>query len=592
MAIVKRLKKKKRKIDFWILDTETWGFEPTPENLAFGILMNEHFSYVFYNKDEFILLLETKVKKGIIFAHNAEYDLSAIFGNMYQNLDNKSIFNGKFISAEYKKIRFADSFNIYPFAASKIGELLNYEKGVTPEKFIKALRDEPILKSDIEYCYRDCKIIHEGLNEFFHETGRVSLTIGSAAMYYFRTQYMEYDFIYNEKLSDNFFLSYYGGRTEAFTIGAIRTSEQCSVYDINSLYPSSMYNAKFPDISSLKYKENLSVAQFLTLLNRYEGCATIKVKHANTYLGYLPYKGDKLLFPTGIFYTSVNFNEIRYALEKNVIEILEVSNVTYAHGIESPFKEFVGDNFGKRKNSKSEIRKMILKLLLNNLYGKFAMRKKYTNEYFETIPHEFLEELRRKKTYYTVKNFSALRDDCFIEYENVQFEKSYFAIAVFASYITSYSRVKLLDGLVHNQKGLKYCDTDSLFITEEPKNLKIGLELGEYKKEDKNIKHIYGLKNYLYTTSEGEEKRKLKGVNKMGTQVYDSNTIKKEIGKDVIIEKGYDYFLQPRYIKTKEGLRRGIKTGMNTTSLKVIKNNYDKRVICDNGRTKPIILNE
>jgi hypothetical protein len=67
-------------------------------------------------------------KDKYVFAHNAEFDLTGIFGNIIKNVDRSAVFNGKFITANYKGIKFGDSMNIYPSSVKKIGEMLGSEK--------------------------------------------------------------------------------------------------------------------------------------------------------------------------------------------------------------------------------------------------------------------------------------------------------------------------------------------------------------------------------------------------------------------------------------------------------------------------------
>ena len=112
-----------------------------------------------------------------------------------------------------------------------------------------------------------------------------------------------------------------------------------------------------------------------------------------------------------------------------------------------------------------------------------------------------------------------------------------------------------------------YCDTDSIFVTG---NIKIqeGNNLGDWKKEEKIVTEIRGLKNYSYLY-QGKKHDKIKGVKKGAT-----------------FENGvYKY---KSLVKTKEGLRRNIENGVEIERSKILKLTYDKRKVDKSGTTQPI----
>ena len=567
-------------INFFVLDVETWGLNPQPEYLAFGVLYGLNTEFIFYNKNELQKELQKKKynhKK--IFGHNMEYDISAIFGNIFQNVDRKAIFNGSnFISANYDNgIKFYNSMNIVPFALSKIGEQLGYKKFETPEKFKnKKYKGSEITKKDIIYCVRDCKVTYKALFKMFTLTGKVKMTIGSLTMNFFRTKFLEAPIKYTD---DNkiFFKSYFGGRTEVFKLGKVN----CKAIDLNSLYPYVMSYMSFPEPSMLRKKKNILVSTLLEYIEKYEGCANIKVFHKDSYFGFLPYKDEKtnkLLFPVGKFEGCYNFNELRFALKYDIIEILSVKEVYYSIRCGSPFKNFVEFLYNERLKAKTEFEKVCMKLLLNNLYGKFAQRIKHEKEYFEYPPFNKIGRLSQIGSWFNIQDFGKDREDIFLITLNKRLMYAYTAIPSYASYVTSQARIELLKGLLLNSQTFKvcYCDTDSIFYEGEiSKEIKISQNLGDWKIEDKQVIEIKGLKNY---TLEGN-KRVIKGVPKKA----------KFIGFDKF---GGEIFEFEKYAKTHSGLReiKGRKTGENFIERKVVSNKYDKRKVLLNGETKTIKL--
>lgn len=560
---------------FLVFDVETYGLEPQPKNLAFGVIYGFNFTKIIRTPKDF----KNEFKKDFyknkkIFAHNAEYDLSSIFGNVITELDESAVFNGKFISCNYHKTQFCDSTNLYPASLDKIGELLNLPKGFTPDKFINPKKytekQKRIDAKDIDYCIQDCKIVYTALLKLFQKIGGIRITIASSAMYHFRKNYLHETLLYND-LNDEFFSSYYGGRTEAFKIGKV--SANC--YDINSLYPHIMSTIKFPDFKNLKKEINPSLKRFHYLLKRKEGLAKVKVKHIDSYFGSLPFKREKdnkLLFPVGEFETTINLNELRYAYKNNLIEFISCEYIIFSNSSDTIFKDYVFDLYTERKESDNELNRQILKLLLNSLYGKFGMREKYKTTYYKRIPFATIESLKRQNKFYELKLFSHSRNDCYLVTENTQTKKSFFSIPSIASYITSGARIMLLDGLLKNENNsVVYCDTDSIFLENDTKlNLPLSNELGEWKLENKKIIEVRGLKNYTYIDEKGETKDAIKGVSKKA------------------IEKERFHYEIQKYTKTKEAIRRNIETGKNQKHEKIISNKYDKRTVLKDGNTKPL----
>lgn len=559
---------------FYVFDTETYGLNPQMSKLAFGVIYGHNFIRILRTPEEFQEEFKNeRYSNKKIFAHNAEYDISSTFGNIIENVDTGTIFNGKFISSKYHKTAFCDSMNIYPASVDKIGKILGYEKGVTPDKFINPEKYTPeqlrINSLDIEYCIRDCKIVYEALLQMFDRVGGIRITIASTSMYYFRKKFLTHDINYS-KLNDKFFDSYYGGRTEAFQIGKVNAK----VYDINSLYPSVMDNMIFPDFKNLHHENNISYTRFKKMLQYKEGYAHVDIIHKQSYFGTLPFKSNKLLFPVGKFTTYVNFNELRFALNTGLIEIKKVHSAVFGNPIETIFHDFVQTVYNERVETSNELMKLILKLILNSLYGKFGMRYKFSEVYYKEIPFELIDELKSKNLFYKLKMFSHERTDCYLILENEQFKRSFFSIPSIASYITSEARTRLLKGLLNNQdKKIVYCDTDSIFLEDwEKPNLNISNKLGDWKLEDKHIIEVRGLKNYTYLDEKGNEKDAIKGVSKRSKEIERFK------------------FETTKYVKTKEAIRRNLEAGKQIRVVKTVTNKYDKRIVLPNGNTLPLTL--
>lgn len=564
------------KNNFYVFDVETkkgkrgTALEPMPENFVFGVLYGWNFVKVFHTVEDFKKEFnKEKYSKKFVFAHNAEFDITTIYGNIYKNLDSSAIFNGKFISAKHKNLTFADSLNIFPASVEKIGETVGLKKMENDKIKDSGLTKNNLTLKDVEYCTTDCKIIFEALLKIFEYVGTIKITLSSLSMYNFRNRFLAENIIFSD-LVDEFYESYYGGRTEVFKLGKTK----CKVYDINSLYPYVMQNMKFPDVRTLKKETKVDIKYLNYVIKYYEGLAKIKVLHKNNYFGFLPFRSDKLLFPVGTFEGVWNFNEIRFALDNNVIDILSVDYIVWANPIKSPFTEFVNVHYQKRLETTNELESLIEKLLQNSLYGRFGMRQKYKTTYYEDIPFELITELEKTEKFYSLKTFSESRPDCFLITENDTFKNSFFSIPTFSSYITSEARIVLLKSLIKNEKnGVCYCDTDSVFLENDFEG-ETGKSLGMFKEENKTVIQINGLKNYIYIDHKtNEQKETIKGVSKRSEKIRDGT------------------YKITKYYKTKEALRRGKEAGESYEQIKVLSHVYDKRIVNkSDGTTKPIKL--
>ena len=169
MKVLKKLQPRRGLLtDFYV-----WDIETTPINdekdveFIVAVIYSYDFIKVIDNvdelKDEFT---KDRYKNKYCFAHNAEFDLSVIYENIFY-LDPKPIFSGsRFISATNGNVYFADSFNIFGYSARKIGEQLGLAKSFKTEDYETAF--SKLSKEEIiEGCQRDCEIIYEALLSYF-----------------------------------------------------------------------------------------------------------------------------------------------------------------------------------------------------------------------------------------------------------------------------------------------------------------------------------------------------------------------------------------------------------------------------------------
>lgn len=579
--------------EFYVFDTETgieekngdikYFLSARPEHLLYGVIYGpDGFIKILHSHQEFIDEFKKKrYKNKIIYAHNAEYDLSSVYDNIYK-LDPEAIFNGKFISCRNGNCSFADSFNILPASVEKIGELMGLPKldlgtkvsygligGTWTEYKLSNVNN---LTKDIQYCIRDCEIVYKALLKIF-ANAEPSYTIGALSLKIFRGNFLSKTIKVSEH-ADLFFDATYGGRTEAFKIG--RT--QAFVYDINSAYPYVMHRNKFPDPALLRVVMLPEIKDLAFYLDNFEGMVSAKVwVNPTEPLPVLPYRQDaRLIFPCGTFSGSWTFPELRHALQYSDTKVISIEKIVFAPGIYSPFGPFIDHYWKLRSNTKDESEKYFFKLFMNNLYGKMLQRAR--DEYrFCTGTADAWNFMQKKK----IKHAELIEvvGGYFLRYENDKVFNH--TIAPWGSYVTAYGRCMLHFELLKDGPNRVYCDTDSRAVT---KKYNINEKhLGGWKREDKIITNVRALKDYVYMYYDDKKKQMvegqmLKGVRKKARQ----------------LDPEANVFQYPRMIRTRESFRRNdnLPPGTFIQQTKVISGDYLKREVLPDGNTKPFILYE
>lgn len=558
-----------------------WYLHGRPETFKFGVIYGKNYTRIIYNVAEFIeAFKDPRFKNKKVFGHNITYDLTTLYGNIYKHFPD-AIFNGsRFIMCDNGNCTFADSMNIFVGqSVKKIGEQLGNEKLSLGDDHL--FSENGITSKEINRCIRDCEIVYDALVRSFEFAGDIKVTQASLSMTYFRRHHMPYNIEHNENTS-YFWDSYFGGRCEAFKIGPTHAS----VYDVKSMYPDRMRNEAFPNPKYLKIDINVKVETLIErYLPHYEGCIYADVFHKPLWFGLLPVKRDgKLLFPTGNLSGCWNFNEFKFALETGYIEVKNIKKVIYSEPMQSPFIRYIDQLFllkNKAEIEGNDFWRDLYKRYQNSLYGKFAQRIDEESIYIENIEKQFdiIYDYQRKGLFKKLQLFNAERLDAFLIVGSTKNYSISYSIPSFASYITSGARVKIAKKFFeceHNK--VVYCDTDSVFVEND-----FGMPdenfLGGWGKENgKIVYQINGLKNYKYykldSLTEGNIYHKLKGVPGKAQKIGDNE---------------YRYF---NLVKTKESLRRKdeIEAGILVGRKKVISGKYDKRIILENGDTKPIEL--
>jgi hypothetical protein len=533
---------------------------------------------IFYSQLDAINRLKSLKHNGVwTYATNLGFDFNALCeGNNLRVTSDVLMRGNQFICVKfdgsYHKIKLFDSVNYGGLSVEAMGKILGKQKAKKP----RALGRDP--KNNIEiselksYNKRDCEITREFMLLFQEAVntlgGELKSTISGCAMDIFRRKYLKHDvvresIILGYDIRDKIFKAYYGGRTETFSRGVIGEVKKDNTYksiyygDINSLYPSVMLNA-YPDPMSVNYKEDENRE-----LLKFEGVSYFELQIPYTKYPLLPLKlNNKLVFPCGLLKGYYTHLEIRRAIELYGEKIIITMKDTVYYTLKRfYFKEYVETLYSLRKMYREEGNEgmsQCCKLLLNTLYGRFALRNNEKTQFFDFDDYEeALRIVKDAELHGKIVKVNSVHEAFVSEKEEYDGISS---IPIWSVYVTAYARIKLHSLILQYEPY--YVDTDSV-ITDKP--VFDSKELGELKLE-KRIKKGIIIKPKLYFL---DDELKAKGVPIPKLQ-RDKDRVKKKIleGKEIKYIK---------FVKTKEGITRNLKINSLLLTKKKIALEDDKR---------------
>lgn len=244
---------------------------------------------------------------------------------------------------------FVDSFWTLRASLAEIGKSLGMKKG-------ECEFDAPLPELEI-YNRQDCLILYTGLKRFEDELwelgGELKCTQASCAMTLFRRKYLTHPIRMPRHVNEELRPYYAGGRTEVYQ----RTVRSRGYYyDINSSYPYAMtYELPGTFVGTSRKIKPLSWV-----------LATVD---CSGYCPPLPYKTDALYFPTGRIRGWFYVDE----LDQSGASIVDVEKV-YHFAPQSYMAPYVEELYRRRLATSDEFLKLVYKLLMNSLYGKFGER--------------------------------------------------------------------------------------------------------------------------------------------------------------------------------------------------------------------------
>lgn len=377
-----------------------------------------------------------------------------------------------------------DSLKKLPFSVDVIGKAFNLGSNkveVDPEFYTRERNENhEITEEEYLYIYSDLEVMADALEIQFNQ-GLKAMTSGSDSLKGYKdvisTKTFEKLFpILSLEDNEEIRWCYRGGFTWLNERYANKDIGGGIVFDVNSLYPSQMYYQPLPFGKPIKFNGKYVEDKDYPLYTQHIRCEFILKE---SYIPTIQLKNQGLMFKQNEYLKSSKGEMVDLYLTNIDLKLIEehydLYDVEYVGGWKfrskvGMFKEFIDKWMLVKATNKGAIR-MLAKLMLNSLYGKFATNPKVTGK----VP--YLKE--------DGSNGFTLPKD---ENGNVVDEFKdpvYTPIGVF---VTSYARNLTIRTAQKCYDRIIYCDTDSIHLegTEIPEVIKDVIDdnkLGYWKHE-------------------------------------------------------------------------------------------------------------
>lgn len=489
-----------------VFDCETDSFDGSPvEPFIWGWKKSTGETGETYSTRDFVEVL--REFDGIALAHNGGKFDTVLLAEYFERGPIKLI-NGRVAEVQIGAATVRDSFLILPapLAASGKKDDFDYEILNRNKKHLRKKHQAEIEK----YLKQDCEALYQMVDRFYSIHGQ-RLTQAGAALACWEGmggQVRRWGGAHDV----HFRKFYYGGRCEAYRRGALGDGWQ--YFDIKSSYPDAMGKDHPASHLSDYWVHNdikkITPQSFARIIATSRGCLPERGKYATEY----PHHTDRReYFATGW--------EIITGLETGTLDIFEAT--IYRPAAVETLKPYCDKFYADKiaaENSGDTVGRMIAKIFLNSLYGKYGSN---ADEYKKFIIVEAGADVEGYTLHAEIGELDILQKP-----DGGQF----YDVALAAS-VTGCARAKLFRQMLKSREVV-YCDTDSIIC--KGGEFDIGENIGQWEKVDtmKNF-HIAGKKLYAGQGSKGEWITAHKGFSKLDTGYQD--IIKAALGGKFIINR-------------------------------------------------------
>ena len=398
------------------------------------------------------------------------------------------------------------SYKLFPKSIKEIGKLVGIDKLNETHDYneIKHFNSvDELTEEEVKYITNDVRIMVE-LIRYLQDKGIKGITMSTSAYKnWLQDKYTlcknQMKKSTNEEIVEIVRKSYRGGITKVNQKYAGVEFNDVISFDVNSLYPSVMYENPMPIGEGKIYKtmeEGIKDNRHLFIIVAFVQYAKVRTgQHAfignNSGFSYArKYSYDDELQNKMLYLWSDEFNLFKLVYDAQY-EILKVVGWKKANYV---FKDYIDRWYEVKKNAKNDVERSLAKLMLNSLYGKFGMNDSRITKLPMALEDKIIYGVKENNTTYYYKEV--------------------------ASYITSKARCKLASFMNRCGDNFLYCDTDSVYyighdIPDLFKDVVDDKKLGYWKYEGHYTRFkALKAKCYLKQLDDGTIERKIAGCPK------------------------------------------------------------------------------
>lgn len=392
-------------------------------------------------------LTTAKAARGVTveaWATNLEYDLLNLFEPEHIPQVFLRFGRSALCGARWRKCEFRDTIRHVPASVEQWGELLGIQKLET-RLFARRRRS---FASYLRRCQRDSQITYHAAKRLHATYGVLGtfprMTLASTALAIWQASYRRELRRPSRRVWRAAREAYHGGRTQAFAVGEFTNAR---AVDVASMFPWAMVDRTLPVPWGLHTLEGPGAAIHSHGLYRVQVDSRLRFPR-------LPVRTAKgTIFPNGRWIGWYVGEELE-AFQR-VGGKLRVLNGIRFHEHCHPFRRYVRAMFARKQKARG-VSRLLFKLLLNALYGKFGQGGRLVR----AIPLARFMSLPRRPLTWREWNGLVIYTD-----ENVP---PVWGNMVWPAFVTARARVRLadeLDTLAGRAARPLYCDTDSVIFT-------------------------------------------------------------------------------------------------------------------------------
>lgn len=472
-----------------------WGAcELHTDNFIYGNSIDSFIEYVIKQENSTFYFHNLKFDGEFILYYFLTHDYTWTQEEKLQNFDFATCIadTGQFYYIKFKRkgkvYTFWDSLKLMNFSIDTLAKNLKLPV-LKLELDYEAIREpgHELTEKETEYLKHDVIILKLAL-EGVRENGLKSMTIGGSALKFYKKILGKKEFLkrfpppeYDNAIRQ----SYRGGYTYLKEGEAEKNQGEGIVLDVNSMYPWAMYECMLPYESGVYFSGKYEDDPIFTVYIQMFTCAfKLKAGHLPTFQlkGNLHFAENeyvtsslvKALYPEKEIYEEITICMTSVDLQLFLEHYDIIGEIIWQGGYKFKatnqlFRPYIDHWMEYKIESEKKgdrVGRLVAKLMLNNLYGKFATNPERASK------EPYIENGR-------------------VRYKCLPFEKISPVYIPVGSFITAYARDKIIRSAQQLYDRFIYADTDSLHLkgTDFPEGIEIdSYKLGAWKVESQFYK--------------------------------------------------------------------------------------------------------